>query len=397
MDNYNSTFGKKVEGVVYNTIMKKFLGLVLLVIILGYFLGNLKGIFKQNSNLNKTNPISSVSSTIADTPNISVLVNNLEIPWSVAFLPASPAGGPDGSMLVTERPGRVRHIVEGQIKNTFNIDGVKHIGEGGLMGLTLHPDFSSNNFIYLYYTYNSTGNDTLNRAVRMTWKDNKLVDEKILVDRIPGASNHNGGRIKFGPDKLLYIATGDAQEPSQAQDKNTLGGKILRVTDEGKAAPGNPFGNLVYSYGHRNVQGLAWDNEGKLWATEHGQSGLDELNLIESGKNYGWPEIQGDETRGGMETPRKNSGSTTWAPAGAAFIGNRLFFAGLRGATLYEAVINNGEIIEIKEYFKGEFGRIREVILGPDGMLYITTSNRDGRGNPAQEDDKIIRINPGKL
>ena len=154
--------------------------------------------------------------------------------------------------------------------------------------------------MYFYYTYEGDGNNTFNRAIRMIYKDGKLGDEKIIVDKIPGNSNHNGGRIKFGQDKYLYITTGDAQNPSQAQDKNSLAGKILRVTDEGKPAPGNPFGNLTYSYGHRNPQGLAWDDKGRLWSTEHGrsgiQSGLDELNLIENGKNlvvekYSWDGI----------------------------------------------------------------------------------------------------------
>lgn len=269
------------------------------------------------------------------------------------------------------------------------------------MGIALHPDFQSNNYIYLYYTYEAQGNNTLNRVVRMTYSDRALKDEKIIVDRIPGASNHNGGRIKFGPDNFLYITTGDAQEPSLAQDRNSLAGKILRVTDDGKPASGNPFSNLMYSYGHRNTQGIAWDDNGSLWQTEHGRSaptGLDEVNLIEPGKNYGWPEIQGDEERSGMVTPIRNSGpSTTWAPGGNAIIEKSLFFSGLRGETLYEAMIQDSQISEFREHFKGEYGRLREVIAGPDGMLYITTSNLDGRGSPATGDDKILRINPSKL
>jgi len=331
-------------------------------------------------------------------PTTTSIAENLDTPWALAFLP-------DGSILVTERPGRVRLVDNnGQLENTpvATIPSVKEIGEGGLLGIALHPDFSANHFVYLYYTYSGNGINTLNRVVQMTYTNNQLRDEKIILDGIPGASNHNGGRIKFGPDKLLYIGTGDAQEPSQAQNTNTLGGKILRVTDEGKPAPGNPFNNLVYSYGHRNVQGLAWDNNGNLWATEHGRSGIttgfDELNLIENGKNYGWPDIEGDKTRAGMVPPKKNSGATTtWAPSGAAFVGNSLFFAGLRGQTLYEAVIQNNQVTAIKKHFVGQFGRLREVIAGPDGMLYITTSNRDGRGNPQTGDDKIIRITRQKF
>jgi len=330
-----------------------------------------------------------------DSSVTTVIAENLDTPWGITFVD-------DHTILVTERMGNVRVIADGKLDPTpvFTFSNVKEVQESGLLGIAAHPDFAKNHFVYLYYTYSSTGNNTVNRVVRMTYHDKKLTDEKVIVDKIPGASNHNGGRIKFG-NNLLYIGTGDAENPSQAQDKNTLGGKILRVTDEGKAAPDNPFHNLVYSYGHRNVQGLAWNKDGYLWATEHGrsgiQSGLDELNLILSGANYGWPILQGDQQGEGIDTPRKNSGSTTWAPAGAAFVGNSLFFGGLRGQTLYEAVIKNGQVTTLKEHFNAQYGRIREVILGPDGMLYITTSNKDGRGIPQNGDDKVIRVNPTRL
>lgn len=352
---------------------------------------------KPPSSMVKKNDSPAIS-TLPDSPSISPnniplkenIYENLDTPWAVVFLP-------DGGMLVTERKGTVR--LNGQIIATLK--NVREIGEGGLMGIAVHPDFDSNHYVYLYYTYSAAGNNTSNRVVRMTLKNNVLGEEKIIVDSIPGASNHNGGRIKFGPDKYLYITTGDAQDPSRAQDRNSLSGKILRVTDEGKKAPGNPFDNLVYSYGHRNPQGLAWDANGQLYATEHGrsgiQSGLDELNRIDAGKNYGWPDIEGDETRAGMERSVIHSGSaTTWAPAGLAFYNGSLFYGGLRGASLYKVNIVNGQP-QLKEYFKGEFGRIREVIMGPDQMLYISTSNFDGRGIPSAGDDKIIRINPKKL
>lgn len=356
---------------------------------------------KGNVNFSVIDNITPISSQNPNVPGdaeaVKVIAENLDTPWGIAFLP-------DGNMLVTERLGRVLFVgSDGAAKPVLvsEFGSAREIGEGGLLGITLHPDFSSNSFVYVYYTYSGSGDDTLNRVARMVYKDSKLSDEKIIVDGIPGARNHNGGRIKFGPDGFLYIATGDAQEPSRAQDTNSLAGKILRTTDEGKSPSGNPFNNKAYSYGHRNVQGLAWDREGKLWATEHGrsglQSGLDELNLIEIGKNYGWPEIQGNESRAGMETPRRNSGSTTWAPAGAAFVGGSLFFGGLRGQTLYEATVSDNRVGEVLEHFRGQYGRIREVIAGPDGMLYITTSNRDGRGKVQSTDDKIIRVNPQKL
>lgn len=360
--------------------------------IIALFLIGVVTIFLLNQNTNNKKVTKQTSQTQNSATLSSVVAKNLDTPWGIAFLS-------DNSMLVTERPGRVQHIDKnGNIELVATIQNVREIGEGGLLGITVHPDFSSNNYIYFYYTYRSSGNDTLNRVVRMTYKDKKLSDEQIIVDKIPGAQNHNGGRIKFGSDGNLYITTGDAENPSQAQRTDTLGGKILRVNDEGKEASGNPFNNLVYSYGHRNPQGIAWDDKGNLWETEHGRSlptGFDELNLIELGKNYGWPQIQGDETRPGMVTPKKNSGATTtWAPSGAAFFENSLFFGGLRGTALYEAVIENGQVINLKEHFKGTYGRIRDVVLGPDNMLYITTSNRDGRGNPENTDDRIIKINP---
>lgn len=397
----------------YTVVVKRtfILLAVLGVVALGIWYAN-----SQNSSTpTDASPTSLPANNVSDEKNGSgnnvplktVITENLDTPWGIAFLPTSAeasAGELDGGMLVTERKGTVRLITatgELQSDPIATLGSVREIGEGGLLGIELHPNFTANNFVYFYYTYKESGGNTLNRVVRMTYKENRLSDEQVLVDSIPGASNHNGGRIKFGPDKLLYVATGDAQEPSRAQDKNSLAGKILRVTDLGKPAPGNPFGNEVYSYGHRNVQGLAWDSRGQLWATEHGrsgiQSGLDEINRIEPGKNYGWPDIEGNEQSSGMETPVRNSGSTTWAPAGAAFIGNFFYFGGLRGTALYEAAIAGNTVTEVKEHLTGEYGRIRDVVTGPDGMLYITTSNQDGRGRPDKSDDKIIRVNPTKL
>lgn len=329
----------------------------------------------------------------AEIAQVTIVAEELDTPWAIAFLP-------DNSMVVSERPGRVRFISkDGNLiaEPLVVLQNVKEVGEGGLLGIAVHPHFSLNNYVYLYYTYSGSGSNTLNRVVRMTYQNNQLINEEIIVDQIPGAVNHNGGRIKFGSDGYLYITTGDAQNPSQAQDINTLGGKILRITDEGRPAPGNPFNNLIYSYGHRNPQGIAWDQKGQLWATEHGRSspsGYDEINLVEASKNYGWPDVEGDEFQQGMAVPKLHSGaSTTWAPAGTAFVNNSLFFGGLRGQALYEAVMQDGQIIDFREHFKGVYGRIREVVTGPDGMLYITTSNRDGRGSPVDSDDRIIRLN----
>ncbi len=372
--------------------------IVLFVLIGVLFLNRKAGTSFPNSIVPLPTSVGQLVMDRNNIPQVSVVATGLDTPWAIAFLP-------DKSMLVTERKGTVRLInSNGELDPVpvATVPDVKEIGEGGLLGIATHPDFLSNQFVYLYYTYSNDGSNTLNRVVRMRLEDEQLGEMTVIVDRIPGASNHNGGRLKFGPDKFLYITTGDAEKPSQAQDKNTLGGKILRVTDEGKAAPGNPFNNLIFSYGHRNVQGIAWDAAGMAWATEHGRSGvvsgLDELNLIESGRNYGWPDIEGDKTRGGMVTAKRNSGAlNTWAPSGDAFVGNVLFFGGLRGARLYAAVIKDNQVVDLKEYFANQYGRIREVVAGPDGMVYITTSNKDGRGAPGPDDDRVIRINPTKL
>lgn len=323
-------------------------------------------------------------------PKIEPIAQNLEVPWALTFLP-------DKSILVTERRGTVRMIDQNgallpDLLITLPI--VKQTGESGLHGIAIDSDFNTNHFVYLYYTYSGESNNTLNRVSKFKLENQSLIQEKIIVDQIPGATNHDGGRIKFGPDKSLYIATGDAQNPSLSQDKNSLAGKILRVGSDGQAVSGNPFNNLVYSYGHRNPQGLAWDKEGRLWATEHGQTATDELNLIEAGKNYGWPIVRGEEIRSGFTSPKKQSSSVTWAPGGAAIFEDSIFFAGLRGQALFEVNLNT---LELKEHFKGQLGRIREVVLGPDNLLYITSSNKDGRGLPLGNDDKIYRVNPKKL
>lgn len=394
----------------YNKLMKKifFSLFIFLVLILGVIIF----VNQQNKKIlspeSQNNP-SQTSQQIPETTQLTTVATNLEVPWAIAFLPTEPnsnQGAP--TILVTERAGRIQHVTSDGTKTLVaTIDEVLQEGESGLHGITLHPKFATNNYVYVYYTYQKSGNNTTNRVVRYTFSNNQLTNKTIIVDNIPGALFHDGGRIKFGPDGFLYISTGDAQEPSLAQNKTALAGKILRVTDTGKPAKGNPFADaqgkpsLIYSYGHRNPQGIAWHSDGALWETEHGRSGalsgLDELNIIQSGNNYGWPTIEGNETRKGMITPRKNSGSDTWAPSGAAFINNSLFFSGLRGQSLYEATIVNNQVTEVKEHFKGQFGRIREVIAGPDGFLYISTSNRDGRGDPQDTDDKILRVNPDLL
>lgn len=318
-------------------------------------------------------------------PAIEVLAEGLDLPWEMAFLP-------DGGMLLTERPGKLTLL--GSDAGKLTIDGVHHEGEGGLLGMALHPQFEQNRWLYLYFT-SIQNNQVINKVERYTYQDHSLNDGTLIIGNLPGARYHDGGRIKFGPDGLLYITTGDAGNPASAQDLNSLAGKILRVNEDGSIPAGNPFGTAVYSYGHRNAQGLAWDSQRRLWATEHGPSGIesgnDEVNLIEAGKNYGWPDIRGVETREGMVTPLiESTRNDTWAPSGMVIVDDVIYFAGLRGAALYAVPIEGSTLGALSTYFKNEFGRLRNAVQGPDGLLYLMTSN----GNAA---DRLIRIDPAQL
>ncbi len=316
----------------------------------------------------------------------AVLAENLEIPWALDFLPG-------GDIILTERPGRIRLFIPGRglaDEPLLTLPHVEHRGEGGLLGLALHPSYPDSPYLYVYYTYRDN-NALANRVVRFTLQDRQLTDEEVLLDGIPGANVHNGGRIKFGPDGKLFITTGDARNPELSQSPDSLGGKILRITAEGGIPDDNPFaGSPVYSLGHRNPQGLAWDDAGRLWSTEHGAAARDELNLIEPGLNYGWPVIEGDQTMRGMETPVVQSGRETWAPSGLAHVDGEFFFVGLRGQSLYQVVPD--EDFGVIRHLQGEFGRLREAVVGPDGNLYLLTSNRDGRGRPVDGDDRLIRV-----
>jgi glucose/arabinose dehydrogenase len=333
-------------------------------------------------------PITQPSVTPAP-PDIEIIATNLEIPWEIAFLP-------DEDFLVTERPGNLLEI--GRHPQTYPIDGVEAYGEGGLLGLALDPDFPNNHRLYLYLTTRS-GDQLTNQVRAYHFENYQLTREYLVIDNLKAAQYHDGGRIKFGPNGYLYVTVGDAQTPSLAQQTASLNGKILRLRSDGSLPEDNPFNNPVYSYGHRNPQGLTWDNQGRLWATEHGrsgvQSGYDELNLIQKGDNYGWPTIQGPETHSGMISPVIQSGpADTWAPSGMVYYQGSIFFAGLRGEALYQYQIDSRQI---QLHFHQQYGRLRTVALGPDGFFYLLTSNRDGRGEPQPDDDKIIKVNPAIL
>ncbi|MGH7825665.1 MAG: PQQ-dependent sugar dehydrogenase [Candidatus Binatia bacterium] len=333
-----------------------------------------------------------------------VVARGLNTLWAIDF-------APDGRAFVSERSGAIRVIERGQLRaEPWMTLKVEEVGEAGLLGLALHPQFAQNRFVYVAYTFRVADRRLQNRLVRLREdpKTGKGVLDKVLIDKVAGANNHDGGRVKFGPDGKLYWTVGDAQNTSFAQNLKSLNGKILRLNPDGSIPDDNPFPNsYVYSWGHRNPQGLAWQPAtGWLYSTEHGPSGFqgccrDEVNLIEAGKNYGWPEIRGDETKEGMAPPTIHAGTNeTWAPAGATFVSQgpwtgSLLFAGLRGQTLYRVILdptNPTKATKLERYFYRKFGRLRDIVEAPDGSLYLLTSNRDGRGSPAADDDRVIRL-----
>lgn len=312
------------------------------------------------------------------------LATDLDVPWGIDFLP-------DGSALVAQRDSAaVAHVTpDGRVTDAGTVEGVRHGGEGGLLGLAVDPDFPEQPHVYVHHT-----TDTDNRVVRLEYDGGSLGDPEVILDGIPAANTHNGGRIAFGPDGHLYVATGDAQEGDASQDTDSLAGKILRITALGEPASDNPFDNHVYSYGHRNVQGLAWDDEDNLYATEFGQDTLDEVNLIEPGNNYGWPEVEGPGGGDGFTDPLVTWEPAEASPSGAAIVGDSLYVAALRGARLWEIPLNgDGTVGEPEPHFVDEFGRLRTVVAAPDGdALWLSTSNLDTWGSPADDDDRIMTV-----
>jgi glucose/arabinose dehydrogenase len=340
---------------------------------------------------------------------VETVAAGLEVPWGFAFLP-------DGNLLFTERPGRVRIIEGGKLRAepVFKVPDVEPSGESGLMDVSLHPNFAQNKFVYLAYAYNQDGKRV--KVVRYKFDGKTLNEPKIIIENIPAAPNHAGTRCRFGPDGKLYVTTGDSTDWNLAQKTDSLAGKTLRLNDDGSVPEDNPFvkdknfRSEIYSVGHRNAQGLAWTAEGLMFQTEHGPSGFegkgggaDEVNLVERGKNYGWAEIWGKQTREGMVAPLLEY-TPACAPASAlvynaaafpAFKGN-LFFGCLRGTRIIRVVLNGKTVASQENLLEGKFGRIREMAQGNDGFIYFSTSNRDGRGSAAQTDDRILRIVPVK-
>ena len=311
----------------------------------------------------------------------STVATGIEVPWGLAFLP-------DQSALVSERDSsKIKRIAGGQVSEVGEVDDVDASSEGGLLGLAVDPQYPTRPYIYAMYT---SGDD--NRIARLTYRNNQLSDQQVILDGIQKAAIHNGGRLRFGPDGYLYVGTGEAGDRPNAQDDNSLGGKILRITTDGKAAPGNPGGRLWLSKGHRNVQGLAFDGK-QLYASEFGQSTWDELNVITAGANYGWPAAEGIDSLEGMTNPIAVWKPADASPSGIAFAQGHIFMASLRGERLWAIPVANGKRTgEPQAFFVGEFGRLRTVETAPDGSLWLTTSNTDGRNDPRDGDDRILRI-----
>lgn len=341
---------------------------------------------------------------------VETVASGLEVPWGFAWLP-------NGDMLLTERPGRVRIIEKGKLRAepVFVVPDVEPSSESGLMDISIHPDHAANSFVYLAYAYNQDGKRV--KVMRYKYAGGRLTEPKVVIDNIPGAPNHAGTRARFGPDRKLYVTTGDATDWNLAQDNSSLAGKTLRLNDDGTVPNDNPFVGKagyrpeIWATGHRNAQGLAWQpGSGLMFQTEHGPSGFegrgggaDEINIVEAGKNYGWPTIYGAKTQAGMEPPMLEY-SPACAPGSAAFYnGDRLpefkgnFFLGcLRSARIVRVVLDGRKVVRQENLLEGKLGRIREIAQGPDGFIYFSTSNREGRGSPTADDDRIMRMVPEK-
>jgi glucose/arabinose dehydrogenase len=321
-----------------------------------------------------------------DERGVEVVAEGLEVPWEIAFLPG-------GDALVTERPGRIRLLEAGgtlRAEPVAEVD-VSEQGEGGLLGLALDPEFADNGFVYLYFT-----TPAAMKLERWRYADGRMEREADLIDgTIQAGTVHDSGRIAFGPEGDLYVATGEAGQPELAQDPQSLNGKFLRLTAE--QYRGGPSAPEIVSLGHRNPQGFDWEpGSERLISTEHGPSGgdgpqgFDEINAIEKGNNYGWPEVYGSD-HGEFTAPLKVYEDAV-APSGATFLGRDFYFATLRGETLYRLRFDDGRITGEEALLEGEYGRLRTVVVGPDDALYVLTSNRDGRGSPDDGDDRILRV-----
>lgn len=340
---------------------------------------------------------------------VETLVSGLDTPWDLSW-------GPDDVIWMTERRGVISRVnpSSGAVTQVGEIDVVEQ-GESGLMGMAFHPDFDTQPYVYLAYSYGGSGRNIRNRLVRMRFDGTNLVSPETLLENVPGNRNHDGSRLTVGPDGFLYMTTGDAGRSALAQDLGSPAGKVLRLTLDGQPAPGNPFGTLVYSFGHRNPQGIVFHpTTGALYVAEHGPRDNDEVSRVEMGGNHGWPEVHGfcdGDTSGEEAYCRRNDvvePLSAWTPtvglSGADYYDDdripgwkgSLLVTSLRGVTLYRLSLSTdgASVAEREALFAGEYGRLRDVLVGPDGEVYLATSNRDGRGRPAGDDDRILRILP---
>jgi glucose/arabinose dehydrogenase len=312
-------------------------------------------------------------------PEAAELLGGFTSPWGLVALE-------NGSLLVSERDTKQILLVTGDAKDSLRtIEAAQPRGEGGLLGLAVTPDQRR---VFAYYTA-----DEDNRIVAMSFDGRALGEPRVILDGIPKAQIHNGGRMVVGPDGLLYVATGDAGESDLAQDRESLGGKILRLTLDGKPAPGNPFGNEVFSFGHRNVQGLAFDEQDRLWACEFGSQAWDELNLIREGNNYGWPLVEGSGEGDGLTNPKVVWRTSEASPSGLAYWQGELWMAGLRGERLWQIPVDGTDTGDPVAHFEGDYGRLRSVVVSSDGQsLLLTGSNTDGRGDVEKGDDRLLQV-----
>lgn len=321
-----------------------------------------------------------------ETKGIETVAQGLDTPWSIARS--------DDVFYLSERPGKIIKI-DGNKKTEQQVDLDKEVStaaEAGLLGFVLAPDFKDSKEVYAYYTYEDNGQ--FNRIVKLKLENDTWKEDEVLIDKIPSGQYHHGGRLKIGPDDKLYATTGDASDEQNAQDKDTLGGKILRINLDGSKPKDNPISNsYVYSYGHRNPQGIVWTPDGQMYASEHGNQANDEINEINEGQNYGWPVIEGNEENDNMETPIFTSGSDdTWAPSGIAFKDGIIYSAALRGEGIMKFDVEKDEMKKVAT----KYGRIRDVYIVNDD-LYFVSNNTDGRGNPSQNDDKMYKVSLSQL